>query len=474
MNTKNNETASKSYEDYPAFGIKDKVAYMFGDFGNDMTFILQSSFLMIFYTNVIKIPPAAVGTLFLVARIVDAFTDTAMGRIVDSVKVSKDGKFKPWIRRMAIPVALASFLMYQSGLQNRSMSTRMIYMYVTYLLWGSIFYTSINIPYGSMASSITSNPDERTELSTWRTRGATLASLIIGSVVPLFIYDSQNNVKTDNTFTIVAGVLSILAVIFYAICYKGTNERVYIPSQGKQSFKTVLSSYKSVLGNRSLIGIILASLFLIMGQLMLGSMNPYVFPMYYNSSTGLSILNMINPLMTLFIVTTTAPAIAKKIGKKELSTISGIVGGLSLVLTTFIRPQNPVMYIIIVLIGFLGIGYFNTVIWANIIDVIDDVEVKSHVREDGTIYGLYSFARKIGQALAGAGAGYALGWIGYNELASTQTTQVLESMFTIATLVPGIALLISAACMIFIYPLDKKKVDDNAKELASRRVKKTK
>lgn len=95
-----------------AFGMKDKIGYMFGDFGNDFTFLFASVFLMVFYTKVLGISAGMVGTLFLVARCVDAFTDITMGRIVDKEKTSKNGRFRPWILRMCGPVALASFLMY--------------------------------------------------------------------------------------------------------------------------------------------------------------------------------------------------------------------------------------------------------------------------------------------------------------------------------------------------------------------------
>ena len=149
------------------FGLSDKIGYLFGDFGNDFTFIFASTFLMVFYMKVLGIPGAAVGTLFLIARVVDAFTDVTMGRIVDVCKPGKDGRFKQWIRRMAGPVAIASFLMYQSSLAGASMTVKIVYMYVTYLLWGSICYTGINIPYGSMASAITEKPEERTALSTF-------------------------------------------------------------------------------------------------------------------------------------------------------------------------------------------------------------------------------------------------------------------------------------------------------------------
>ena len=153
------------------FGWRDKVGYMFGDFGNDFTFLFASTFLMIFYTKVLGISMGLVGTLFLTARCIDAFTDVTMGRIVDRMHPKKDGRFRPWLRRMCAPVAISSFLMYQSSLAGASMTVKVIYMFVTYILWGSIFYTSINIPYGSMASVLSADSDDRAALSTYRSVG---------------------------------------------------------------------------------------------------------------------------------------------------------------------------------------------------------------------------------------------------------------------------------------------------------------
>ena len=89
------------------FGMRDKLGYMFGDFGNDFTFMLSSSFMMVFYTDIMGVPSAIVGLLMMVARFVDAFTDVAMGQIVDRAKPTKDGRFRPWIKRMCGPVAIA-------------------------------------------------------------------------------------------------------------------------------------------------------------------------------------------------------------------------------------------------------------------------------------------------------------------------------------------------------------------------------
>ena len=97
------------------FGMKDKLGYMFGDFGNDFTFILSSLFLMKFYTDVMGVSAGVVGIVMMAARIVDAFTDITMGQIVDRCKPTADGKFRPWLKRMCGPVAIASFLIFQIG-----------------------------------------------------------------------------------------------------------------------------------------------------------------------------------------------------------------------------------------------------------------------------------------------------------------------------------------------------------------------
>ena len=167
------------------FGWNDRIGYMLGNIANDFTFIFASLYLQLFYTDVLGINAALVGTMFLVSRVVDAFTDTAMGRICDKAKATKNGKFKPWLLRACGPVALASFLMYQTFAVNLSMTLRIVYMFVTYLLWGSICYTCINIPYGSMASVMSEEPDHRASLSTFRGVGSMIPQILVGVVVPM-------------------------------------------------------------------------------------------------------------------------------------------------------------------------------------------------------------------------------------------------------------------------------------------------
>lgn len=458
------------------FGLRDKIGYMFGDFGNDFTFIFASSFLMVFYTKVLGISGGMVGTLFLVARFVDAFTDVTMGRIVDSAKTAKDGKFRCWIRRMSGPVALSSFLMYQTAMAGASMMWKIIYMYVTYLLWGSVFYTSINIPYGSMASAITSEPNERTALSTFRSIGATLAGLVIGVVTPFFIYttDAYGNqvVRGGATFTIVAGAFSVCAVICYFICYKMTTERVEMKPDSDAKKITLADTLQAIAKNRALLGIIGAAIFLLLSQLLISTMNNYIYPDYFENAKGISVYTFLSTATILIAVAPLSVPISKRFGKKEASVVGMLFSGGIFTLLYFLQVKNMWVFLVLSIIGSLGMGYLNTVIWANITDVIDDQEVKVGQREDGTVYAVYSFARKVGQALAGGVGGWALELIGYESAAAVQTKEVLSGLYFTVTLVPAIGFFAVALLLWLVYPLNKRKVEENVALLKEKRQKK--
>lgn len=454
------------------FGIKDKIGYMFGDFGNDFTFMLSSMYMMKFYTDVMGISAGVVGVLMMVARFVDAVTDVAMGQIVDRSKPTKDGKFRPWLKRMCGPVAIASFLIYQSGLADMSYGFKVVWMFVTYILWGSIFYTSINIPYGSMASAVSSDPTDRAQLSTWRTIGATLASLVIGVGTPMFAYEVVDGatVLSGSRMTIIAGVFSVCAIICYLLCFNLVRERVEVPQNTTKL--NVGSMIKSVFTNRSLLGIIFAAIMLLLGQLGMSGMQPYVFPVYYGNATAQSMTSLIGSVLMLAVCAPLAVPISKKIGKKELATGSCLIGAALWIVCLILKPENVYVYVAFCALSTVCLGFFNTVVWAMITDVIDDAEVRNGVREDGTIYSVYSFARKLGQALSSGMIGGVLEMVGYTSVVATNPSaypEVLNGIFSWACIIPAIGLGLVAVALIFIYPLSKSKVEANVAELAKRR-----
>lgn len=444
------------------FGFRDKLGYLMGDFGNDFTFILSSSFLMKFYTDVMGVPGGIVGAIMMLARIVDAFTDVTMGRICDRSKMTPVGKFKPWIRRMCAPAAIASFLIYQSGLAHLSLPVKVVYLFVTYILWGSIFYTSINIPYGSMASAISADPGDRQSLSSFRTMGGTLAGVVIGAGVPMLAYDKidGNSVLNGGRFTVIAGVFSVLAVVCYLLCYHLTTERVKPEvdlTQQKQD--SVFVMLKKSFTNRALISIIAASVVMLLAQLTMQGMANYVYPNFYNNTTAQSVSTFLM-MGGMILAAAFAKPLASRFGKAEIGAIANAAAAAVCAVLFVIRPENVWVYVGFQTICWIGLGMFSMVCWALITDVIDATELQNGVREDGSIYALYSFARKLGQAASSGLTGGLLTLIGYTQ-ATAFDAEVVNGVFNISCIVPAIGFGLLAAILWFWYPLRKKKVDAN-------------
>ena len=455
-----------SKKDTPPFGIRDKVGYLLGDFGNDFTFILSSSFLLKFYTDVMHISAGVVGIVMMLARFVDAFTDVTMGRICDRARPTKNGKFKPWILRMCAPVAIASFLIYQSGFADRPMWFRVSWLVVTYILWGSIFYTSINIPYGSMASTISPDVGDRQSLSTFRTMGSTLAGVIVGAGVPLLAYDTRivngESIAELNgqRFTLIAGVFSVLAVMSYLLCYVMTTERV-IPTEMRGKQASIRNLVVSAVKNRAIVSIIVASVLMLLSQFTLQQMANYVYPDYY-ANTGAQSASTIAMMGGMILAAMLARPLTEKFGKAEISVVSSIIAAAVCIILYFVRPENVWVYVGVNALSWLGLGIFAMVSWALITDVIDYSEIKNGVREDGSIYALYSFARKMGQAAAAGLTGLFLTLIGYEKLPGEALPEsVKKGIFDISTLIPAIGFILLATVLWFWYPLHKNEVEKN-------------
>ena len=452
------------------FGLRDKLGYMFGDFGNDFTFIFASSYLMVFYTKVLGISGAVVGALFLGARVVDAFTDVTMGRIVDNMEPVRDGRFRPWIRRMCVPVAVASTLMFAYFVKDWPYGAKLTYVVITYLLWGSFCYTAINIPYGSMASVISPEAGDRAALSTFRAVGANLASLIIGTLGPLLVFDEDaagNQIVNPVRMTVMATIFGVCAIICYLLCYKLCVERVFFPSKEREkgSGKALI---KSLIQSRPLLSLVAAALVLLLATLIGQSMNNYLFLDYFRNAKAIAALNFVG-VAGILVIAPFVSRLAVRLGKREAGVLSMLFAGILYLVTFLVRTESLIVFMILFFLANLGVGLFNLIIWAFITDIIDHQEVMTGKREDGTVYAIYSFARKLGQALAGGVGGFALTAIGYVSDASVQTEAVSNRIYSVATLVPAICYLIVFFIMWKFYPLSKDVVEQNAATLRKMR-----
>ncbi|SHE23896.1 MFS transporter [Actinomyces glycerinitolerans] len=457
----------------PPFGLRDKIGYLFGDWGNDFTFLFATTYLMVFYTNVAGLNPAHVGTLFLAARVLDAFTDVGWGHLLDRMRPSATGRFRPWIRRMAVPVAVASSLMYFFGIAGWSYGGKMTYAAVTYLLWGSVCYTSVNIPYGSMASVITSDPDERAQLSVFRSFGATLAGIIVTLIPPLFLYttiEGVSQVVQKNFFWGAIGV-GVLAVCCYLVCNRLVTERVHKPEpQGRtdgaegRGFGGLIISLFS---NRALLSLIGSNIVLFLAAMLSSTMLPYIWLYHFNDGRLSGPGGLVN-YIPIIALAPLAAGLASRIGKKEIIGAGALVAGGIYVLVYFMHIHNPWVYIALMMIAGFGTALYTMLVWAMVTDVIDYEEVRSGERDDGTVYALNTWARKLSQAIAGGLGGYALGWVGFNADTTQQSESTVNGIYMFATLVPGILYVLVGLFILLVYPLSKRRVEENAAILQAR------
>lgn len=320
-----------------------------------------------------------------------------------------------------------------------------------------------------MASVISSEPKDRSSLSVFRSVGGTFAGILIGVMAPSLVYytdEAGNQVVSAGRISLVAGAFSVIAVICYLLCYFMTTERVeYVPKTTEK--KSVGATLKSLLTNRALLGMIVSAVLLLLASLMGQGINVYLFADYFKNTSALSIFSLLM-LPCVILMAMFSTKLATRFGKKECG-VAGMAASAALYLIMgILHIQNVWAFVVGAFFAMLGMYFFQTQCWALVTDVIDDVEVQTGSRDDGTIYGIYSFSRKIGQAIAGGLSGWALGWIGYDSLAAGQTQEVANGIYNLSTFFPAAIYLLCALALQFIYPLSKKRVDSNVAELRKR------
>ena len=203
-------------------------------------------------------------------------------------------------------------------------------------------------------------------------------------------------------------------------------------------------------------------------MLTMTGMNPYIFPYYFKNTAAQSAVAMCSSIASLVVVAPLATMLASKIGKKETAIAGSLFGAIVYLICFILHPESGWVYLGFYTVAYAGLGLFNTIVWAMITDVIDDSEVKNGIREDGTIYSVYSFARKLGQAFSAGLIGALLSLIGYST-ATQQDPNVLNGIYTIACMAPIIGFAVIALVLWFVYPLSKKRVDQNVETLKARR-----
>lgn len=365
---------------------------------------------------------------------------------------------------MSIPLVITTILLF-TYIPGMSDGFYLAYAYVSYMLWAAL-YGTVNIPYGSMASVISGDSTHRSSLSGWRTMGAMSANLVIGVVLPLVVF--VNNEVSASRISMLAIIFSILSFACYMGCVRLTTERIQHPEKKPGEKLSLMNTVKGFIQNKPFIVLITCSLLFLLTQMLVAAINVYLFKDYFNNAAALSLFTIVQSAAVFLAMPTLTPLV-KRFGKKELGATGMLVAGGFYFILFLIPDISLPVFLAINMIGLFGFAYFNLIIWAFVSDAIDYQEYLTGLREDGTVYSVYSFARKLGQAFAGGLTGYALAMIGYNSEVATQAQSVKDGIYTIATLVPGITYTLVALLLIFFYPLNKKRTKQLEIELAERR-----
>lgn len=434
------------------FGMRDKIGYAFGDFGCNMSFAFINSYMMIFFVTCMGIKPNHFAILILLGKVFDAINDPIIGGLCDSTKPGKDGKFKPWIK-WASPFLLLSSVAMFIYVPNASYGVKVAMCLGIYCVW-SVAYTSVNVPYGSMQSCITRDPVGRSDLSTWRSVGAMAAQIPIMVILPLIVYDDNENPR-GNLFIVFVAVMGVIGLVAFYLLRKLTTEREEA-TVSNEKFNYV-ETLKSFFRNKPMLGVTISTVSYLALMMTVTSSIPYVFMCYFKNTDLITVASMLAGAPVAIGIVLAKPAL-KRFTKKQLCTYPFLLSAAAAAVTSFVRISNPFIWIAILAVAMFGAAFYMTLMWALVADCIDYQEKMTGRREESSIYATYSFFRKVAQGVGAAIVSFVIGATGYDQNlgALEQAAGVPEKIYFVTSFLPFIGALISFASMLFLYKLNDK------------------
>ncbi|MBR6585442.1 MAG: MFS transporter [Firmicutes bacterium] len=453
------------------FSMRDNVAYAAGDFGCNMSFALKNT-LFVFWTQFMGMNSLVYAALLVVVQIWDAINDPLIGSIIDADKHQyKRNKFLSYIFAGSIGLVVAGALCFVP-LPNAPEMAKYVLFVAGYVIWDA-FYTVANVPYGSLLGLISDDTGDRASLSAFRSVGSLVGNMIPMVILPFIIYDGKNNLIGERVF-IAALIMGILGFFAFQFMIRNTEIRVESGVKINETEKfNVMEAIKNFSKNRPAIGATVAAMGMFVGMYGATSAVEVMFQSYFDNIQFKGIVSAFS-MIPIILFTPLARKLVVKYGKKEIATAGSfacIAAGIGLVALP-ISPdmKGMVIYILCQLVFAIGMGIYSTVSWSMMGDAIDYNEWKQGAREEGTVYALHSFFRKLTQGLGPSIVVVIMVWLGYvEENLGNQTDDVALKMRYLV----GVLYLLSAIIMYIglgiIYNLDKKTTEQMKVELEYKR-----
>lgn len=436
--------------------LKEKIGYACGDVASNFYWRVFDVFLFIFYTDVFGLSAAAVGTMMLVTRLVDAFSDPIMGAIADRT-TTKYGRFRPYLLWGIIPMAAAGVLTFT--VPDLDGDGKLIWAYATYIFM-MLAYTFINVPYGALLGVVTQDTQQRTTLTSFRFIGAFSGGSLVAYMTPeLVTWLGQGDELAGWQYTM--GLYGAISAVLFAITFFSTKERISPPANQKTP---VLQDLKDLTKNKPWIVLFVLALVIMMTISLRGSTGTFYFKYYVDRADLIGSFAMAY-MLALAVGAASTPLLTKFCDKRKLLMIlMGIVAVLSMLFYFVPKDNITLMFTLQIAIG-LALGPKSPLVFSMYADTADYSLWRTGRRATAMIFSAAAFAQKLGGALAGAMIGWSLASMGYvaNEVQSNASEQ---GIVLLMTLIPAVFAVI-AVPLIWLYPLSNHQLeniqDDNIK-----------
>jgi len=449
------------------FGMRDCLAYAAGDLGCNMSFALKGT-MSIFWTQFMGMD-LWYALLLIVVQVWDAINDPLIGSIVDADRHTyKRNKFLTYIWAGSIGLIVGGaccFLPFPTA----PVWAKFIIFIAGYVVWDA-FYTVANVPYGSLLSLISDDVKDRASLSAWRSIGSIFGNMLPMVILPFIIYDKDNNLIGERVF-IAALIMGALGFLCFQFMIKNTEVRVdtNVVCNEEQPKFNVFKAFGNFMKNRPAVGATLAAMGMFIGMQGSTTAVTVIFQSYFKNVQISGVVQLF-AMIPIVCFTPLARKMVAKYGKKELATFGSICSIVAAAGLFIITPDNTgldlIIYIICQLIYSLGLGIYSTVSWAMMGDAIDYNEWKFGTREEGTVYSLHSFFRKLAQGIGPSLVlviMVALGYVGADE--GNQAWQVAINMRYVVAATFLFSALLQFIGLGLIYNLDKKTLAKMNQEL---------
>ncbi len=449
------------------FGWQDKLGYAMGDMGCGFSFQLVSTFMQLFYLQFIGIRAEDYAVIILISKAFDAVNDVVIGNLVDTKRIGKKSKYMPWILLGGVTLVIFNVMLF-APIKDLSYAGKYAWCLISYCLW-SIAYTMVNVPYGSLHSVITDDPQQRTSLSTFRSIGAALPAIVIMIILPPIVYDKVTNDVTGEVDQVLKGetllpVAIVLSIFAFAVLWGTTRlvkERVQRDTTGENvtGIKAFFSAFHSFFTNRAMVGATVATVASVALFNSTMALNNMVFQYFFKDTdkVGIAMIGSYAPMIVFMAI---VGKVTAKFGKKNVIVTTMFVGTLAGIISLFV-PMTPdmkgmIIYIICLMGLNLGNAAFQISVWAIVADCIEVSYRKTGKSEEGSLYALYSFFRKLAQGIGQAVVSWGLVAIGFVEGENAvQAADFGDKVKSLYFIVLAVGSLIAFLAMKFIYNISK-------------------